>query len=143
MLSFPHFFIAIVSLFISLHPAEGQITGIWKTIGDDDKKDKALVEVFEKDGLIYGRVIKLLPDAKVTHCDKCDGEMKGKSIEGMTILSGLKKTANGGEDGKILDPSVGKTYTCFAELVEPDKLKIRGYIGIPTLGKTVYWYRKK
>ena len=70
MLPLHQFFLVLASLFIFLQPAKSQITGIWKTIGEDDKKDKALVEVYERDGLIYGKVIKLLPDAKVTHCEK-------------------------------------------------------------------------
>ena len=61
----------------------------------------------------------------------------------MEILVDLVKTPEGGEDGEVLDPKSGKWYTCYMELVSQDKLKLRGYIGIPALGRTQYWYRVK
>nr|MDQ3015922.1 DUF2147 domain-containing protein [Bacteroidota bacterium] len=64
-------------------------------------------------------------------------------IEGMVILHSLNKTSQGGTDGKIMDPSSGKTYSCLIELEKPDTLKVRGYIGLPTLGRTQYWERVK
>jgi uncharacterized protein (DUF2147 family) len=61
----------------------------------------------------------------------------------MVIIKDLTKTDTGGKDGIVLDPNNGKTYTCYIELVEPDKLKLRGYIGMETFGRTQYWYRVK
>jgi uncharacterized protein (DUF2147 family) len=43
----------------------------------------------------------------------------------MVIISDLVKTATGGEDGKILNPANGNTYSCYIELVGPDKIKIK------------------
>jgi uncharacterized protein (DUF2147 family) len=45
--------------------------------------------------------------------------------------------------GKVLDPKNGKTYKCFIVLESKNKLKIRGYIGLPLIGRTQYWYRVK
>jgi len=42
--------------------------------------------------------------------------------------------------GRILDPENGKTYKCRIKLVD-DVLEVRGYIGIPALGRTQKWYR--
>jgi len=61
----------------------------------------------------------------------------------MVVLKDLEKTHNGASNGKAIDPSSGKTYNCFIELENPDKLKLRGYIGVPTIGRTQYWYRVK
>lgn len=130
--------ILIPSVFLN-----AQVTGQWKTIGDIDKTEKAIVEIYEQDGKLFGKVIKLLPSAVHTTCDRCPGDLKGKPIEGMVILMGLTKTADGGTNGKILDPSNGNTYKCYIELDGTDKLKLRGYIGTPTLGRTQYWYRVK
>ena len=122
---------------------QGQITGQWKTIGDIDKVEKSIVEIYEENGKLYGKVLKLLPSAAHTHCDRCPGELKGKPIEGMVILRDLEKTADGGRNGKVFDPSNGKTYQAYIELESPDKLKLRGYIGTPALGRSQYWYRVK
>ena len=46
--------------------------GTWKTIDDETKQAKALVQISESGGVLSGKIIKLFanPDAK---CDKCDG----------------------------------------------------------------------
>ena len=123
--------------------SEAQVIGRWKTLGDEDKKEKAIIEIYERDGRLFGKVEKLLPDAKLTTCVRCEGSLKDKPIAGMVILHDLKKTSSGGVDGRILDPSSGKTYKCMVDLESPDKLKLRGYIGVPSLGRTQYWYRVK
>lgn len=46
-------------------------------------------------------------------------------------------------DGRIYDPNSGKTYRCIITVVDEDTLKMRGYIGIPMIGRTEIWTRKK
>lgn len=123
---------------MSLH---AQVTGMWKITDENSKVEKSVVEIFEKNNMYYGRVIKILPTSKRTHCDQCEGELKNKPLVGMVIISDLTKTANGGEDGKILNPANGNTYSCYIELVGPDRLKLRGYLGFPAFGKTMYYNR--
>lgn len=123
--------------------ASGQITGKWKTVDDTDGVEKSIVEIYEKNGKLHGRVESLLAGADKTHCSACKGDLKDKPITGMVILSNLEKTSKGGDDGKILDPASGKTYSCYIELETPDKLKLRGYLGMPAFGRTQYWYRVK
>ena len=122
---------------------EAQVIGKWKTFGEQDGKEKAIIEIYEQDGRLIGKVVKLLPDAAIRQCNNCQGSMKDKPIEGMVIMHSLTKTSQGATDGKIIDPSSGKTYSCFVELSKPDTLKVRGYIGMPTLGRTQYWQRVK
>ncbi len=44
-------------------------------------------------------------------------------------------------DSHITNPDDDKTYTIRLR-VDPDgRLRMRGYIGIPLLGQTVYWTR--
>ena len=46
------------------------------------------------------------------------------------------------EDGTIYDPKSGKTYSCKM-ILNSNKLKIRGYIGISLLGRTEVWTRSE
>ena len=133
----------IVSILFCMISANAQIIGKWKTVDDEDGVEKSIVEIYEKNGKLQGRVDKLLPAATVTHCAACPGDLKNKPLVGMEILVDLTKNSTGGEDGEILDPKSGKWYSCYMELVSPDKLKLRGYIGISVLGRTQYWYRVK
>ncbi len=108
-----------------------------------DGKEKSIVEIYEKDGKLYGKIIELLPAATYTTCANCNGELKNKPLKGMIIIKNLTRTAYGGEDGVVLDPTNGRTYGCYIQLISDDKLKLRGYVGTPALGKTQYWYRVK
>jgi uncharacterized protein (DUF2147 family) len=76
-------------------------------------------------------------------CDLCEGNRKGQKILGMNILDGLEKDGNEWSGGTILDPRNGNVYKCCILLENPNKLKIRGYIGISLFGKTAYWERTK
>lgn len=117
--------------------------GTWKTIDDETKQAKSLVEISEApNGELSGKVIKLFNNPEAV-CDKCDGVQKGKPIVGLTIMSGLKKDGEGWENGKILDPKSGKLYSAKAKLIEGGKkLEVRGFLGISLLGRTQVWERQ-
>ena len=134
---------AVIIHFMLPLSANAQLVGRWTAMGDMDYKPKAIIEIYESGGKLEGRVEKVLPAAAFTICEKCDGDLKNKPITGMVILTDLEKTDNGGKDGKILDPGSGNTYSCYLELESPDKLKLRGYLGLPALGRTQYWFRIK
>jgi uncharacterized protein (DUF2147 family) len=70
-------------------------------------------------------------------------ELRTRPLLGLQIMEGF--TYKGGatwEQGSIYDPDSGKTYTSKMTLVSPGKLKIRGYVGIPLLGRTTSWTRE-
>jgi len=115
--------------------------GIWKNIDDDDGKAKSHIEIYEENGKLHGRVIKLLEIATLKTCIECSGDRKDRPIEGMVILWDLEKKKKKGVEGKILDPKKGKIYDCKIELEDANTLKVRGYIKTPFLGRTQNWYR--
>ncbi len=120
----------------------------WKTIDDKTGKPKALIRIVEQtDGSYSGTVIRgLVPSADPNRvCTACRGALKDQKIIGMTILTGLRKDGAGSySGGEIVDPDNGKTYHCKAWLIEGGgRLKVRGYIGIPLLGRTQTWVREK
>ena len=117
--------------------------GIWKNLDDEDGREKSHIEIYEQNGTLRGKVIKLLPAATITKCDKCTGANKGKSLVGMDILWDLKKSGNVWEGGEILDPKNGKVYDCKIELDGKDKLKVRGFVGVSMFGRTQIWYKVK
>ncbi|WP_314241999.1 DUF2147 domain-containing protein [Empedobacter tilapiae] len=118
--------------------------GTWKTIDDETKQAKSYVEIFEKDGKLYGKVTKILTKGKEdAKCTDCSGALKNKPILGMQILSGLKKDGKEWNGGKILDPNSGKEYKAKMSLNGNDKLDVRGFIGISLVGRTQTWQRVK
>ncbi len=120
------------------------VLGKWKTIDDETAEAKSIVEIYEKSGKIYGKVIEILDvNHKNDFCRECSGEDANKPIQGLVVIKGLSKEGNEYNSGKILDPKNGKLYQCFITLEGNDKLKVRGYIGISLFGRTQYWQRVK
>lgn len=137
------FTIALLFL-LSISTQAQTVIGKWKTIDDETGQPKSIVEIYEKSGKIYGRVIEILDtEHKKSTCTKCSGDDKNKPILGMVVIKGLSKQGNEYRSGKILDPKNGKLYKAIVALESKDKLKVRGYIGISLLGRTQYWYRLK
>ncbi|HMR87360.1 MAG TPA: DUF2147 domain-containing protein [Saprospiraceae bacterium] len=117
--------------------------GVWKNLDDEDGKEKSHIEIYEQNGTLRGKVIKLLPAATITKCNACTGTNKGKSLVGMDILWDLKKSGKTWDSGQIMDPKNGKIYDCKIELKGTDKLNVRGYMGVSMFGRTQTWYRVK
>jgi len=118
------------------------VIGKWKTFDDKTGDAKSVVEIYEKDSKVYGKIIEILnPEKKNDKCTKCSGQDKDKPLKGLTIIKGLKKDGKEYSDGEILDPSSGKLYKCTISLENKDKLKVRGYVGISAFGRSQTWTR--
>jgi uncharacterized protein (DUF2147 family) len=137
--------ILITGLLISILSANAQsVTGKWKTVDDETKEAKSIVEITERNGKIYGKVVEILnPAKKAMKCNNCSGDDKDKPVLGLEILKGLSKDGKEYNGGKILDPSNGKQYKCTVSFDGDDKLKVRGYVGISAFGRTQVWTRVK
>ncbi|WDZ96549.1 DUF2147 domain-containing protein [Herbaspirillum sp. WKF16] len=126
--------------------ADGSPVGLWKNIDDATGKPKALIRITENNGELSGKIEKLFRPAEENQnptCEKCEGELKGQPIIGMTILSGLKKDGEEYSGGQILDPANGKLYKSKLTVIEEGKkLNVRGYVGMPMLGRTQTWVRE-
>ena len=124
---------------------EASPIGVWKTIDDATGKPKSLIRISESNGELRGKIEKLFRDAGEEanpKCDKCEGTLKDQPIIGMTILTGMKKDGSQYNGGQILDPANGKVYKSKMALTEGGKkLDVRGYIGVPMLGRTQTWVR--
>ncbi len=144
----------ILMLTVSLLPLAAQAAdpaspvGRWRTIDDDTKSERSIVEVTKVGEELQGRVLRIFyrPDEKPDPvCELCEGARKDQPVIGMTFLWGLKP--DGGNDwagGAILDPKNGKIYNAKLSLTEAgSQLRVRGYIGTPLLGRTQIWLREK
>ncbi|UOV00075.1 DUF2147 domain-containing protein [Chryseobacterium daecheongense] len=116
-----------------------QIEGKWKTVDDETKQAKSIVEIYKKtDGKYYGKVTQLLIKPANPNCVDCKDDRKNKPILGMEIIRGLKKDGDEFTGGTITDPKTGKTYKCTIKR-SGDQLNVRGYIGLSLIGRTQTW----
>jgi len=137
---------AVLTLSAGFAAAQATPVGLWKTIDDDGKTEKSLVRISENGGVLSGTIEKIFDPAKQdSKCDKCTDERKDKPTLGMVILRNIKQDGDdkalwGG--GEILDPNNGKVYKARLKPVDGGKkLEMRGYIGMPMLGRTQTWLR--
>jgi uncharacterized protein (DUF2147 family) len=130
-------------------PAFAQDTpvGLWKNIDDVSGKPKALIRITETNGVLEGKIEKLFRAADEEQnpvCDKCSDTRKNQPIIGMTMLTGLKKDGAEYTGGEILDPNNGKVYRSKLKVADGGKkLEVRGYIGMPLLGRSQTWVREQ
>ncbi|MDB9724914.1 DUF2147 domain-containing protein [Salibacteraceae bacterium] len=118
------------------------VIGKWKTVDDETGEVKSIIELYEIDNVLYGKVLKILNPAEVDNvCSKCEDNRKDQKILGMVILKDMVWDDDQWDDGTILDPKNGSVYDCkiWLEGDDKNKLYVRGYIGF--FFRTQNWYR--
>jgi hypothetical protein len=134
----------MISCFMTPWALANSPVGQWHTLDEKTGELKSMVVIFEQQGVMKGRVEKVLrkdadPAAK---CDKCSDDRKNQPVVGLEIIRGAKKASgkNVWEDGEILDPENGKTYALRLTPIENGaKLEVRGSFG--PIGRTQTWVR--
>lgn len=138
---------AVIMAPVSALAQEASPVGLWKNIDDKTGKPKALIRITESNGVLQGKIEKLFRAPELEQnpkCDKCTDARKDQPLVGLLLLSGLKKDGDEYNGGEILDPEDGKIYKSKMELADGGKkLKVRGYIGVPMLGRSQTWVRQE
>ncbi len=121
------------------------VFGTWKTIDDRNGKPKAIIDIYKKNGLMYGKIIEIVEKGKENFkCTKCEGDLKDKSVVGMTIITeGKKGTDEKWRGERLFDPQQAMTFR-FKIWLNPEnmnELKVRGYLAF--IYRTQTWVRVK
>ena len=142
---------AVVLLLTTQAFASGgdEILGTWN---NDDGRAK--IKIFDCGGRYCGKIVWLREptypkDDKRGMAGKPrvdrhnpDPSLRGRQILGLQIMEGFVFSGNAvWEKGRIYDPESGKTYQGKVTLVSPQRLNLRGYIGIPLFGRSSTWTR--
>jgi uncharacterized protein (DUF2147 family) len=118
------------------------IEGTWLS-GDGD----GLVEVRLVDGDLTATILgspNSDPDRPRTDVHNPDPGLRNRPLVGLRIFAGFRHDGDGEwSGGTIYDPNSGNTYRCTLRLVDENTLKVRGYIGIPLIGRTETWTRQR
>jgi len=115
-------------------------TGLWQ---DAD----ATFEIYDEHGTLSARIVSVKEETGPQGMTKRDihnpdPSKRSRPIIGLVIMSGfVKKSDLHWENGTIYDPRNGSTYSCTLDLDGPDRIKVRGFIGISLLGRTEIWTR--
>ena len=122
-----------------VHP-EDRITGLWLTEQKDGK-----VQIFRTGNTYSGRLVwgnSVLDEHGNPKHDiyNPDPKLRSRTLQGMVMLTGLVYNDGKWQDGKIYNGLTGKSYSVEITL-KGNSLFLRGYVGIPLLGKTTVWQR--
>jgi uncharacterized protein (DUF2147 family) len=137
--------VILLVLFLGVHSYAqnaDSILGEWYT-----EEDRSLVEIYKCDNLYCGKIVWLKQPLDEKGKEKIDFKnpdetKRDRKLIGLTILSAFKhQESNEWAGGKIYDPKNGKTYSCKM-ILDSNKLKVRGFIGISLLGRTTVWTKK-
>lgn len=126
------------------------VIGSWKTDGD-----RSAIEIYGCGEKLCGKVTWLKNPNYVSNHDgpvgtpkvdrkNPDPTLRNRPIIGLQVIEGLTATGdNRWEHGTCYDPESGNSYQCKIHLETPDRLEVRGFIGISLLGRTYVLTRKE
>jgi uncharacterized protein (DUF2147 family) len=120
----------------------GDVLGSWKTEGGDSR-----LELFKCGDKICGKIVWL---KEPNYIDSKDGPvgkrkfdrknpfsaLRKNPILGLQVMKGFTPKGNNRWDkGTCYNPETGKSYKCKMQLVSPNRLKLRGYVGVSLVGR--------
>ena len=132
----------MIGLCVTFSVSGQDIYGKWKTIDDETGEEKSIVEIYQKEGKVYGKIIDILnPKDRDALCDKCEGNEYNQPVLGLILLKNMNKEGKYYKNGTIFDPERGKKYKCRIALNsnDPNVLEVRGYLAF--FYATQYWER--
>lgn len=144
------FVICFINILYSNGYSKENVSGYWKTFNIKSKQPEAIVKIYARGGLLYGKIIELSQE-KINElkrinefppkCRKCKGKFKDQDIIGLNFVYDLKNEGNIWVDGKIIDPETGKIYKAkiWVDSKDSKKLMVRVYLG--PFYKTQIWKR--
>ncbi|ULQ57220.1 DUF2147 domain-containing protein [Flavihumibacter rivuli] len=132
------------TLLKSTNNSPDAIVGIWKT-----ESGKGHVQIYKQGEKYFGKIVWLKEPNDEQGKPKLDSKnentkLRTRPILGIVNLRDFRFAKPGlWEDGRIYNPEDGEDYKCKITLKDPNKIEVRGFIGISLIGKTQVWTREK
>tara|TARA_R110001592_G_scaffold162584_2_gene395952 strand:- start:74872 stop:75327 length:456 start_codon:yes stop_codon:yes gene_type:complete len=120
-----------------------KLAGVWQP-----SDGRSYVKIDKIGNKFYGRVVWLKEPNEEDGSPRLDKNNPDESLRS-TPLKGyrvMKDLVYNEEeklwlDGTIYDPKNGTTYNCKIELMDDNKIEVRGFVGTAVFGRTDVWTR--
>lgn len=116
------------------------IEGVWQVV-DSNGDPIHYVEIYVKDDLYGGKIVKLFNEKnpEALRCTECRGDLKDKSVLGLTIITDMERGESKYGKGRILDYTKGSSSPCTIWMESENVIRVRSWWLF--LFKTYSWYR--
>jgi uncharacterized protein (DUF2147 family) len=119
-------------------PADA-ILGEWCTQKEENRPPGRIKFVRADDGTYTGVISWQTEPRKDVH--NKDPKLRDRPLLGAVLMWHLRYDDGEYVDGFVYNPEDGGTYRLNAEVLNPESLKIRGYLGISLFGQSKIWSR--
>lgn len=118
-------------------PRPQQVLGNWLTQDGD-----GVIQIGRApDGSYQGRIVVSGDPDRLDNTNP-DPVLRRERLLGHVIMQGMRYIGDGHwSTGTIRDPDSGHVYKCRLQLLGPDRLQVRGFLGISLLGRSQVWTR--
>lgn len=123
--------------------ADDPAFGLWLT-----ENKRAIIEIGPCGEKACGKIVWMAEPLTADGQPKVDAKnedpaLQSRPICGLPLIGDFERSGPGAwDDGFIYSPQEGETYTAYLEAQPDGTLKLRGYIGLPILGKSQIWTRE-
>ncbi len=122
---------------LTADPPARQVLGTWLT----QDRDGIIEITLATDGSYQGRIVGG-EDPDRLDTTNPDPALRREHLQGHVIMQGMRYLGDGHwSTGTIRDPNNGHVYKCRLELLSPERLQVRGFLGISLLGRSQIWTR--
>lgn len=128
----------------AMSPPLASPEGLWRIVDQDSGAQLGLARFYARDGRIYGRLEGGANSAPLAGlCTACRDDRHNQPRQGLEFIRDLAPAGDAYAGGSILDPDTGRSYGCEVKVMDGGrKLVVRGYLGLPLLGRSQTWIRE-
>lgn len=98
------------------------------------------LDIRKENGRYFGRIAEGVDDELLDSANS-DQSLRGRKVLGLDIVTGLEARGGAWKGGRIYDPQSGGSYSLECRMRSPDRLSVRGYVGLPFIGIAQDWSR--